>query len=945
MGWPLSQDYNEAIQNPAQCLTDPDLRTGRPVLDRLGLPRPCSGNFADVYQIRAPSGASAWAVKCFTREVPDRQDRYQAVSDHLATIRAPYFVEFVSLPQGILVKGRWYPVLKMAWVEGVLLSTAVSDRLGHPAALRELAGQWVELAAALRRAGVAHGDLQHGNVLVVPAPGGRSVLRLVDYDGMWVPGLAGVKASEVGHRDYQHPQRVDQELFDPEVDRFPHLVIYAALRALEVGGAGLWKRYDNGDNLLFRAADFRDPAASPLLRELWGAPDPEVRALAGHLALACVSPPGGSPWLEDLAGPGRTPALSPSQERMLAALMGSPGWTASTSARAPRPQPVAPAPTPRTAGPRPVPLPSPVPAPPAPVGLVPRVPVGHVWSAAVRALRLFARRHPAWTAFGLLVLVSGLWGAFPGARAPTKPQTRPAIAESPRRVEPPPVAQGGGPGEVGPTTTLGSRSGAPAEPPASTTSSPSPRPTEPPVPEPTFTIERPDVAVLDDELRVIDDAIAVEEATLREAQKCIDDFKDGSVLHPGIPMTPTIDRVSFTFTYSPAAQKASTSLAELQKARSENLSRREQAARQATVEVHGLAERKSKEDGFRRERLRLMERMIETLREEMRLLDDELRSLDQQMAGYEAELGKRYEWNRERRGVPNHGAADTWVDHAEVEQTRLRDADFKRRMNRFAFTLKRRRVEWLRNQVRSLQGDPALSAGGRSASALSPSGLAAMTAPGAPGSRLPTAGPEPSFTLVGPLPENLDDELKEIDDGIAEEERRLRGIEERLTAIAAEQFANVFWQSRAVAEEEQSKGKKRLDVLKRAREVNRAARARAEADARIEIHGQAEKQRQESVIREQRVRFLEGRIQAIEGSLKQLERELPPLEEWVERCRANLETFKDFKWRYELLSAELKVRVNRETDKPKRRRLEEYRNELRKLQADGSIWSVPTGSG
>jgi hypothetical protein len=48
MGWPLSQDYNEAVQSPARNVSDPDLRRGEAVVNALGLPAPCSGNFADV---------------------------------------------------------------------------------------------------------------------------------------------------------------------------------------------------------------------------------------------------------------------------------------------------------------------------------------------------------------------------------------------------------------------------------------------------------------------------------------------------------------------------------------------------------------------------------------------------------------------------------------------------------------------------------------------------------------------------------------------------------------------------------------------------------------------------------------------------------------------------------------------------------------------------------
>ena len=88
MAWPLSQDYNEAIQNPADSFADAELRGGEAVTNALGLPMPRSGNFADVYEIRRPSGQS-WAVKCFTREVPGLQERYREISKHLARPSCP----------------------------------------------------------------------------------------------------------------------------------------------------------------------------------------------------------------------------------------------------------------------------------------------------------------------------------------------------------------------------------------------------------------------------------------------------------------------------------------------------------------------------------------------------------------------------------------------------------------------------------------------------------------------------------------------------------------------------------------------------------------------------------------------------------------------------------------------------------------------------------------
>src|SRR5262249_19498749 len=199
MGWPLSQDYNEAIQSPARNFTDPDLRRGEAAVNALGLPMPRSGNFADVYQVRCPDG-SRWAVKCFTREVPGLHQRYAATSAHLRRARLLFTVDFTYLDQGIRVGGQWFPVLKMQWVEGMPLNQFVARSADKPAVLEGLLHIWGRMGQQLRTAGVAHGDLQHGNVLLVRDPGANSLaLKVVDYDGMWVPALAGQPSGAVGH--------------------------------------------------------------------------------------------------------------------------------------------------------------------------------------------------------------------------------------------------------------------------------------------------------------------------------------------------------------------------------------------------------------------------------------------------------------------------------------------------------------------------------------------------------------------------------------------------------------------------------------------------------------------------------------------------------------------------------------------------------------------------
>jgi hypothetical protein len=333
VSWPVSQDYNEAIQDPAASFGDADLRAAEPVTNALGLPVPCSGNFADVYQLRHPDTGACWAIKCFTRLVAGRRERYEEVSRHLGRARLPFTVDFVYLEEGIRVRGQWFPVVKMQWVEGLLLNQFVRDNVSKPAMLEKLLELWSRMAVRLREADVAHGDLQHGNVLLVPgSTTAKLALKLIDYDGLFVPALAGRPTEEVGHGAYQHPLRQKGGGYGPDMDRIPLLLIATALRALVVAGPPLWKRFDNGDNLLFREADLRAPGESALFRELWQLPDPLTPVLAARLALACQQSMDRAPMLGELLAEDLLPVLSVEQQDEAEALLGGRGETGAAPA-------------------------------------------------------------------------------------------------------------------------------------------------------------------------------------------------------------------------------------------------------------------------------------------------------------------------------------------------------------------------------------------------------------------------------------------------------------------------------------------------------------------------------------------------------------------------------------------------------------------------------------
>src|SRR5918911_1765712 len=270
--------YQAAVQHPETAFGDADLRAATITSNRLGLPRVAAGNFALTYQLSR--AGRRWAVRCFHRDAVDRARRYAAISQTLASIRGGPLVTIAYLPLGVRVGQSWFPITKMPWLDGRPFNRAIEAGLGSPSALAELEHRFVALLADLRRLGVAHGDLQHGNILVEHS----GALKLVDYDGMFVPALHGMHASESGDPNYQHPGRALQ--FNAELDRFAALVIVVALRAL-AHAPELWRTYNTGDNLLFRRADFASPDTSALFRDLRARA--ATRDLAERFARVCQS--------------------------------------------------------------------------------------------------------------------------------------------------------------------------------------------------------------------------------------------------------------------------------------------------------------------------------------------------------------------------------------------------------------------------------------------------------------------------------------------------------------------------------------------------------------------------------------------------------------------------------------------------------------------------------
>jgi uncharacterized protein YjbI with pentapeptide repeats len=278
--WPLNIDFTAAVQNPQVCFADQQLRRSHPAKNNRRITL-WSGNFATVYKLI--DGEDTWAVRCFIRVPQDNvRQRYAAISDYLDEYDLPYLVNFQFLEQGILVKGVWYPALKMDWVDGVELDRYIGDHLNDSEKLLELERELKQLQQDLKDAGIAHGDLQHGNIMVTP----YGQLKLVDYDGMYVPSLKGIPPRETGHPNYQLPERSLQD-FDEQVDEFSFDVISLSLRAL-ARQPELWDSFhEDNKNLIFRQDDFRQPHESAVFRSIAQINDTETQILYDNVVQRC----------------------------------------------------------------------------------------------------------------------------------------------------------------------------------------------------------------------------------------------------------------------------------------------------------------------------------------------------------------------------------------------------------------------------------------------------------------------------------------------------------------------------------------------------------------------------------------------------------------------------------------------------------------------------------
>ena len=289
--WPRNTDFSSALQNPSACFsTKKDFSTGKIVNSKAGFPMARSGSFAIVFKFKI--GNKTHALKCFTSP-PHGFENQVRISRYLKSKKLDFTVTYdtdVEIIVAIAANSTQIscPMLVTPWIEGKILQDYLEqDNLKQ---VSEIAKEFFEMISKLEQFKIAHGDLQSKNIIVQK----DLSLKLIDYDGMFIPELRNQPSKEDGTLHYQHPLRLKDvkkggiSVYDETMDRFSSIVIYLSLLVLSAK-PNLYKKYHDDENIIFKNKDFESPDKSELFKEVSKIHNSDIKKLNVELIKYCKS--------------------------------------------------------------------------------------------------------------------------------------------------------------------------------------------------------------------------------------------------------------------------------------------------------------------------------------------------------------------------------------------------------------------------------------------------------------------------------------------------------------------------------------------------------------------------------------------------------------------------------------------------------------------------------
>lgn len=233
-----------------------------------------TGGFTAVFPVVVQN--EKWAFRCWHANMGNTSQRFKEIAQCVKSSQVPYLCDFAYVDEGILVEGKLYPTTRMRWVEGQTIKDYICNNTYNKSVLLKLANDFLILINDMHNRGFAHGDLQHGNIMVDK----NGLLFLVDYDSFYCPALNGEKDIIKGLPDYQHPARNKNLIANEKLDYFSELVIYTSIIAIaENPNLAVKYQVANSEKMLFSKNDFKNIKSSMIFSDLKSLNNNQILAL------------------------------------------------------------------------------------------------------------------------------------------------------------------------------------------------------------------------------------------------------------------------------------------------------------------------------------------------------------------------------------------------------------------------------------------------------------------------------------------------------------------------------------------------------------------------------------------------------------------------------------------------------------------------------------------
>lgn len=262
---PTIPSIRTSVENQGVLILDEHARNGIFRRDDRGRLLAYSGGFSVVFPYNTANNKK-WAFRCWHSDVKNSKKRYEIVSKAIQKAQLDFLCDFEYIEKGINVEGKVYPITRMKWINGITIKDYICQNRNSKYLLKELADKFLSMTRNLHRLSLAHGDLQHGNILV----SNNKQLYLVDYDSFYCPQLKGEADNVTGLPDYQHPARINNKFVSEKLDYFSELIIYLSILAIaEVPSLTDKYKVVDSDRLLFSKEDFADIKNAPIYNDIY----------------------------------------------------------------------------------------------------------------------------------------------------------------------------------------------------------------------------------------------------------------------------------------------------------------------------------------------------------------------------------------------------------------------------------------------------------------------------------------------------------------------------------------------------------------------------------------------------------------------------------------------------------------------------------------------------